>query len=98
MCYNTLSGVPIWHLSDLDIMPSQDPLTDYISTGEASKKYGLSQDYLSHLAVKQVITGRKMARNWLVFVPSLESYLAYRPKPGIKLGQKLGPRRKVVAV
>jgi hypothetical protein len=70
------------------------PITDYISTKEASERYSIPQDYLGYLARKQVIVGLKIARNWLVLPSSVEAYLANRPKPGIKPGQKLGPRRK----
>ncbi len=61
-------------------------LRDYISSKEASERYALTQDYLSFLASKGTIKGVKIARNWLIFVPSLEEYLKHRPKPGPKLG------------
>ncbi len=61
-------------------------LRDYISTKEASERYELAQDYLSFLASQGTIKGVKIARNWLIFVPSLEEYLKNRPKPGPKPG------------
>jgi|GEM_PF-4616012 hypothetical protein len=72
------------------------PITDYISTAEASERYKLAQEYVAFLARKQLIVGRKIARNWLVVPSSLEAYLANRPKRGLKPGTKLGPRRKAV--
>jgi len=72
------------------------PITDYISTKEASERYKLPQEYLAYLARKQVIVGRKIARNWLVVPSSIEAYLANRPKRGLKPGTKLGPRHKDV--
>jgi len=66
------------------------PITDYISTAEASQRYKLPQEYLAYLARKQVIVGLKIARNWLVLPSSIEAYLANRPKPGRKPGQKPG--------
>jgi len=70
-------------------------ITDYISTAEASHRYKLAQEYLAFLARKQLIVGRKIARNWLVLPSSIEAYLANRPKRGLKPGTKLGPRHKV---
>ena len=61
-----------------------DSLKDYISTKEAAERYGLAQDYFSFLATKGTIKGVKIARNWLLYVPSLEKYMKDRPKPGPK--------------
>ena len=76
---------------------TQPPLNDYISTKEASEKYGLSDGQIRHLLISGRIRGRKIARNWLVEPFSIEVYLANRPKRGLRPGTKLGPRRKDVA-
>jgi len=73
---------------------TQTPITDYISTAEASQRYGLTQDYVAYLASKKVIVGLKIARNWLVLPSSIDAYLAHRPKPGPKPGRKLGQSAK----
>jgi excisionase family DNA binding protein len=70
------------------------PITDYISTAEASKRYGLSDSQIRQLLIRGRIRGRKIARNWLVEPSSIEAYLANRPKRGLKPGTKLSPRRK----
>lgn len=62
---------------------------DYISTTEASKRYGLSTSQIRLLLNKGRIDGRKIARNWLVVPNSLANYMANRPKPGLKSGQKI---------
>jgi len=64
-------------------------MKDYISTAQASKIYGLSTSQIRLLLKKGKINGRKIARNWLVIPNSLASYMANRPKPGLKLGQKI---------
>ncbi len=61
-----------------------DSLKDYISTKEASDRYGLAQEYLAYLAAQGTIKGIKIARNWLLYLPSLEEYMQNRPKPGPK--------------
>jgi len=71
------------------------PITDYISTKEASERYGLSDSQIRHLLIVGYLRGRKIARNWLVEPASIETYLTNRPKRGLKPGTKLGPRRKL---
>ena len=62
---------------------------DYISVNEASDRYGLSTSQIRLLLNRGIIEGRKIARNWLVVPGSLADYMADRPKPGLKLGQKI---------
>ena len=62
---------------------------DYISTAEASERYGLSTSQIRLLLNKGSIEGRKIARNWLVVPNSLANYMANRPRPGLKHGQKI---------
>jgi hypothetical protein len=69
-------------------------ISEYISTQEASARFGLSQTQIQLLLRRQSLQGRKIARDWLVNVPSLEYYLANRPRPGLKLGQKITRPRK----
>jgi hypothetical protein len=64
-------------------------MKDYISTAQASKIYGLSTSQIRLLLKKGKINGRKIARNWLVIPNSLASYMANRPKPGLRPGQKI---------
>ena len=61
-----------------------DTLKNYISTQQAATRYGLAQDYFSLLASRGTIKGVKIARNWLLYVPSLEEYMRSRPKRGPK--------------
>ncbi len=61
-----------------------DSLKDYISTREASERTGLAQEYLAYLAAQGTVKGVKVARNWLIYLPSLEEYNKNRPKPGPK--------------
>ncbi len=61
-----------------------DPLKDYISTKDASERFGIGQEYLAYLASHNIINGIKVARNWLLYVPALEQYVKNRPKRGPK--------------
>jgi len=70
------------------------PITDYISTKKASERVGISRSYLQYLLSVGRVQGHKLGHDWLVFVPSLDAYIANRPKRGLKPGTKLGPRRK----
>jgi len=64
-------------------------MKDYISTAEASKRYGLSTSQIRLLLKKGKIHGRKIARDWLADPKSLANYMANRPRPGLKPGQKI---------
>jgi hypothetical protein len=47
---------------------------------------------------KGTVQAQRIGSVWLVNVPSLERYLANRPRPGLKHGQKITrPRKSVVA-
>jgi hypothetical protein len=71
-----------------------DSLKDYISTKEASKRYGLTPGHLWHLVNTGAIDGIQVARDWLFYVPSLETYMKNRPKPGPKPGRKRVDKEK----
>jgi len=58
------------------------PITDYISTREASKRSGLTQSHIGILLARGILQGQKVARDWMVYAPSLDAYLANRPKRG----------------
>ncbi len=65
-----------------------EPLKDYISTKEASKRYPLSASHLARLLQEGVIEGTKIGHDWLIYEPSLEKYLEKPRKPGPKPQQK----------
>jgi excisionase family DNA binding protein len=69
-----------------------ESLNEFVSTREASERFGLSQTHLGHLARNQLIGARKMGGYWLIHLPSLEAYLASNPRPGLKPGAKLKRR------
>jgi excisionase family DNA binding protein len=70
------------------------PITDYISTAEASERAGVARTHIQYLLRVGRMQGHKIGHDWLVFVPSLDAYIANRPRRGLKPGTKLGPRRK----
>jgi excisionase family DNA binding protein len=61
----------------------------YITTSEAAERSGLSKNYLTQLLRKGTLEGFQMARDWLIYTDSLETFLAQPRKPGPK-----GPRKK----
>lgn len=60
----------------------------YITTSEASKRSGLSNTYLTLLLRKGKLEGFQLAREWLIYADSLETFLQLPRKPGPK-----GPRK-----
>ncbi len=61
----------------------------YITTLEAEQRSGLSRNYLALLLRKGVIEGFRPARDWFIYVDSLEQFLKTPRKSGPK-----GPRTK----
>jgi len=62
---------------------------EYITTSEAAKRSGLSNIYLAQLLRQGKLEGFRVAREWLIYVDSLERFLATPRKSGPK-----GPRKK----
>jgi hypothetical protein len=61
-----------------------DALKDYLSTREASQRYGISPSQLTRLLNAQLIQGKKIGHDWLIYEPSLKKYVKNPPKPGPK--------------
>ena len=66
---------------------SQD--REKITTIEAEQRSGLSRNYLALLLRNGKLEGERPARDWFVYVDSLEKFLATQRKPGPK-----GPHKK----
>jgi hypothetical protein len=66
---------------------SQD--REKITTIEAEQRSGLTRNYLALLLRNGKIEGERPARDWFVYVDSLERFLATQRKPGPK-----GPHKK----
>ena len=66
---------------------------DYMSVKEASERYGLSDSQIRRLLIAGIVSGRKIARDWLVVPSSMQAYMENRPKPGVKKGQKIRRQR-----
>jgi hypothetical protein len=62
---------------------------NYITTIEAEQRTGLSRNYLALLLRQGKLEGFRPARDWFIYVDSLENFLATKRKPGPK-----GPRNK----
>lgn len=59
-----------------------------VTTPEAARLSGLSKNYLATLLRKGKLEGFQLARDWFVYLDSLEQFLATNRKPGPK-----GPRK-----
>jgi hypothetical protein len=66
-----------------------DPNREYITTSQAAKRAELSNIYLARLLREGKLEGFQLAREWVVYVDSLEKFLATPRKSGPK-----GPRKK----
>jgi len=73
------------------MMNTIQPDREYITTPEASKRSGLSKNYLTLLLRKGTLKGFRLgsAREWFIYTDSLEQFLATDRKSGPK-----GPRKK----
>ena len=60
----------------------------YLTTAQAQERSGLTQAYLSYLLRKHQIEGFRLAREWFIYMDSLDAFLATPRKPGPK-----GPRK-----
>jgi len=61
-----------------------------LTTAEASKKSGLSRDYILHLiSIGRIEGARPWGREWMVYEDSLMTFLAQPRSPG-----RTGPRKK----
>jgi hypothetical protein len=59
-----------------------------VTTPEAARLSGLSKNYLATLLRKGKLEGFQLARDWFIYLDSLEKFLAANRKPGPK-----GPRK-----
>ena len=71
------------------ILKNADLNREYITTSEAAKRSRLSNIYLAQLLREGKLEGFRVAREWLIYVDSLEKFLATPRKSGPK-----GPRKK----
>ena len=71
------------------MLKNADLNREYITTSEAAKRSGLSNIYLAQLLRQGKLEGFRVAREWLIYVDSLERFLATPRKSGPK-----GPRKK----
>ena len=71
------------------MLKNADLNREYITTSEAAKRSRLSSIYLAQLLRQGKLEGFRAAREWLIYVDSLEKFLATPRKSGPK-----GPRKK----
>lgn len=57
---------------------------EHITTPEAAQKSGLSRIYIARLLREGTLEGFQLAREWFVYIDSLETFLATPRKPGPK--------------
>jgi len=71
------------------MLKNADLNREYITTSEAAKRSRLSNIYLAQLLRQGKLEGFRVAREWLIYVDSLDKFLATPRKSGPK-----GPRKK----
>ena len=57
-------------------------LEGYLTTTQASLKSGMNRAHIRRLLETGKLAGRKVGRDWLVDLASIEHYMANRPKMG----------------
>ena len=62
-------------------------IESYLTTGQASNRFGLSQAHIRRLLGSGTLDGVKMGRDWLVLTTSVEGYVASRSRLGRKSGR-----------
>ena len=72
-------------------------LSEYISTTQATESADISREQIQRLLRRGRLQGVKLGHDWLVHWPSLSAYMANRPRPGLKLGQKIHRAPKKLA-
>lgn len=76
-------------LESTDMTTNTQSEREKITTIEAEQRTGLSRNYLALLLRRGKLEGERPARDWFIYVDSLENFLATTRKPGPK-----GPRKK----
>ncbi len=61
---------------------SPDPHDELISFSEASKRYGLSTNYLREIAASGRLKARKIGNYWVTTPADVEAYISSREKKG----------------
>jgi hypothetical protein len=77
------------NLESTDMTINAKSEREKITTIEAEQRTGLSRNYFALLLRRGKLEGERPARDWFIYVDSLENFLATNRKPGPK-----GPRRK----
>ncbi len=54
----------------------------FVTTKQAAEMLGVGRKHINLLIDRKQIEGQKLGHYWLVFVPSLEKYLATKSKRG----------------
>ena len=54
----------------------------YVTTREAAEMLGVVTDHINRLLIAKKIDGTKFGYSWLVFKPSIETYLETKSKRG----------------
>jgi hypothetical protein len=68
---------------------------EYVTTRQAADRAGFAQAYVRMLIGRGALQAQRIGSVWLVNVPSLEHYMANRPRPGLRKGQKIHRPAKV---
>ena len=79
-------------------IPEGALLNEYITTAQAAERARLTRSHVLRLLETGKLQGQRFGLDWMVYGPGLDTYAANRPRPGLKLGQKITRPRKVATV
>jgi len=57
-------------------------LSQYVTTPQAAEMLGVTRFQVIHLLTIKKITGVKWARDWLIYAPSVQTYLGTKSRKG----------------
>lgn len=64
------------------VLASADP-NELISLAEASRRFGLSQNYLRTISISGRLHAKKIGRDWLTTPLDVENYITTRKRRGV---------------
>lgn len=72
----------------------QHIMKNLIPSREAAKRLGVSQQQIGYLAREGRIVGTQVGREWIIYAPSIDTYLASKGAGGRPGGHKTRKPRK----
>lgn len=88
-------GAPTEYLTGGPEVAMAEIAREFVTTRQTADRAGMARSHILYLIDNGSLAAQRVGYVWLVNVPSLEHYMANRPRPGLKPGQKISRPRKV---